>query len=188
MRYRKYNGSNGPKTNYFLLKLHGSINWYPIRGYNSPYSVDAIVHNEEWYHPKDISLEARLSIPYHIETEPFIVPPILMKSALVEQPILRIIWQRAYELLSSATEVTFIGYSCPITDNAVKILFDEALKTLPRDNIFIVNRIDNKNQQKNIQNAYKQIFGKISNKQFYYSGALEWIREVVNLDISTLPS
>ena len=68
-----------------------------------------------------------------------IVPPVLSKSGLVEQPVLRLVWSRAFTELATAHEVTFIGYSFPTTDIAVRTLFSEAMEDLPRENITIVN-------------------------------------------------
>ena len=72
-----------------LLKLHGSVNWLPIRGYPRPYAVDAIMHQEGWFSQTEYDSSTQEAINLHLESDPFIVPPVLLKSALVEQPILR---------------------------------------------------------------------------------------------------
>ena len=156
-----------------LLKLHGSINWYPKRGALRPYTVDSITHFENWYAGSDKSKMIEL----HLEAEPFIVPPILMKSSLIEEPILRLIWSLAFDELSKAEEIVFIGYSMPVTDIAVSFLFSEA--DLPVSEIMVVDCAPNdKDKQKQIKEAYKKVFPKILDNQFYFEGALEWLKAV----------
>jgi len=63
---------------------------------------------------------------------------VLSKSDLVAQPVLRLVWSLAYERLSRAEAVTFIGYSFPATDTAARLLFGEALADLPPDAVTVV--------------------------------------------------
>ena len=105
--------SQAPRdSDLLLLKLHGSVNWWPRLGYTKPFALDAIVHHHTWE-----GISHRLYRPdivaRHLEPEPVIVPPVLSKSDLVEQPVLRLVWSLAYEQLSTADSVTFIGYSFP---------------------------------------------------------------------------
>ncbi len=157
-----------------LLKLHGSLNWRPKLGYGRPYVVDAITHHEPWFGLPVNDPRAAESIERHLEPEPFLVPPVLLKSALVEQPILRVVWRRAYVALSSAQRIVFIGYSFPITDIAVGTLFDEALKDLPREDISVVNLAANDSEKKRIKTAYRAKLGEIPDEMFDFRGALEW--------------
>jgi hypothetical protein len=165
------------KTDMLLLKLHGSINWYPRRGYTEPYSVDAIMHHERWYEPTKYA-EINEDVKFHIEPEPFLVPPILVKSAIVEQPILRLLWYLAYEALFRARKVTFVGYSCPLTDIAVRILFEESLELLETKNIYVVNLAKGDSEAEKIIDAYREVFTKIPTKQFDFKGAFEWAKEL----------
>lgn len=165
------------KTAILVLKLHGSINWFPIRGYRQPYSVDAIMHHEPWYEPERYE-EVNEAVAFHIEPEPFLVPPILIKSAIVEQPILRLIWHRAYDVLNTAQRVTFVGYSCPLTDIAVRILLEESLQPLREINIHVVNLATDKSEQREIIKTYRQVFTNIPTRRFNFGGALEWAREL----------
>jgi len=167
------------ETSMLLLKLHGSINWYPRRGYLKPYVVDAIMHHESWFAGFKLREATRQAISLHMELEPFIVPPVLFKSALVEQPILRLVWHRAYDALRRATRVTFVGYSFPTTDIAASVLFDEVLKTLPRTDIKVVNVAKSKNEKQRTRNAYQAILGPIPEEQFDLRGALDWSRDLV---------
>lgn len=163
-----------------LLKLHGSINWRPRRGYRQPYTVDAIVHHEPWFQEENVfTILNKELVSMHLEPESFIVPPVLFKSAIIEQPILRLVWQQAYKALFEATYVVFVGYSLPITDIAVSILFFESLYSLPRRNINVVNLAYTKADKHIIRNSYEAVFGRMPYKIYKFDGALQWSRELV---------
>ena len=161
-----------------LLKLHGSINWFPKIGYSPPYSEDALVHHESWSQPSGMRKNEIISS--HINQEPFIVPPILTKSAISEQPVLRLIWHRAYEVLRNASEVTFIGYSLPLTDISVTTLLFEALQGLTPDRIKIVNYGTDELEQQKLIDRYQNTLGHLSPSNFVFDGALEWVRSEIS--------
>jgi hypothetical protein len=156
-----------------LLKLHGSINWFPKLGYPQPYAIDALVHREQWLEKQDPPTEQAVAL--HIEPEPFMVPPVLTKSAIVEQPVLRVIWHRAYQSLRNSSEVTFVEYSLPITDVSVTILLFEALQGLPPDRLRVVN-IESEKQM--IEERYRKVLGAIPDENFEFNGALDWARSL----------
>ena len=153
-----------------LLKLHGSINWRPKLGYANPVALDSITHHHDW--------SGRDLDSHHLEPEPVIVPPVLSKSSLVEQPVLRLVWSRAFAELATADQVTFIGYSFPTTDIAVRTLFSEAMEDLPRENITIVNLARDEAGEDITRKAYRAALGPIPDDQFYFGGAVEWIRDL----------
>ena len=155
-----------------LLKLHGSINWRPKLGYASPVAIDSITHHHDW---SGISLR-HPQVRGDLEPEPVMVPPVLSKSSLVEQPVLRLVWSKAFASLETAHEVTFIGYSFPTTDMAARTLFSEALKDLPREDIHVVNLSDEDSEAEVTRGRYRSVLGDIPDKQFHFGGALEWIR------------
>lgn len=164
-----------------LLKLHGSMNWRPKRGARQPYAVDDIVHHEPWLpleriSPELVNLDA---IESHLETEPFLVPPVIMKSAFLDQPILRHTWSLAYDALREADEVVFIGYSFPITDIATRFLFAEALQELDNSKITVVNYASDNGGRHTLMEAYRTIFPDMTKDQFTFGGALEWVRRLV---------
>jgi len=172
-------------TSMLLLKLHGSINWRPKLGYPRPYSIDAIVHHESWLTGKGIAQPdpagsdlGRGAIPLHLEPEPFIVPPVLVKSALVEQPILRAVWSLAYQALSRAEQVVFVGYSLPSTDLAATFLFYEALEKLDVGQLRVTTKASDNEAKSAILASYRNVFPKITTDQFDFGGALEWARSL----------
>jgi hypothetical protein len=165
-----------------LLKLHGSINWRVRRGYTRPYAVDALVHHETWlprYRPRESDPEL---IALHLEPEPFIVPPVLVKSALMEQPILRLTWSLAYQALSKAAQVYFIGYSFPVTDIAANFLFGEALQHLTPSQISVVNLPSDEEVKEILRTAYQKVFPGIPDDHFEFRDALDWARDIVQVD------
>lgn len=170
------------QTAMLLLKLHGSVNWRIRRGAASPYKVDDIIHDESWLQPPlPDSLVGRDKnlIDMHMEPVPFIIPPVLMKSALTKEPILQVVWSKAYEILSWAEQVVFIGYSLPITDIAAGFLFGEALQDLDPSMIKVVILPRDEDDEEEIRKAYKSILPKIQNKQFEFTNALQWIQKLL---------
>ena len=153
-----------------LLKLHGSINWRPRLGYANPVALDSITHHHDW--------SGRDLDSHHLEPEPVIVPPVLSKASLVEQPVLRLVWSRAFTELATADQVTFIGYSFPTTDIAVRTLFAEAMEDLPRENITIVNLAGDESGEDATRTVYRAALGHIPDEQFHFGGALDWIRNL----------
>lgn len=163
-----------------LLKLHGSINWRIRLGFPQPYGVDALVHHEPWS-PSLMDYQDPVDpdvIERHLDPDPFIVPPVLMKSALVEQPILRLVWSQAFGALRRADRVVFVGYSLPVTDIAARFLFGEALQRLSPDRIEVVNLAPKAAQRMPIRAAYRAIFPDLDNEQFKFSGALKWAQSL----------
>ena len=163
-----------------LLKLHGSFNWRVRRGTPSIAPVDSIMHFEEWL-PYASELgsptPANTDIELHLDPEPLWVPPVLLKSAVAQQPVLGLVWHRAFQVLRATEQVVFIGYSFPLTDIAVRTLFEEALEDLPPGNIAVVSLANDASSREHITATYRQSFGDIPDNQFHFGGAIEWIRQ-----------
>jgi hypothetical protein len=112
-----------------LLKLHGSVNWRIPLGYPKPYAVDAIRHHESWSTIDGPKVLLDVIEPF-LEPDLLIVPPVLTKAELAEQPVLRLVWKLALKSLKAAKRAVFIGYSMPLTDVAAGFLFREGLAHL----------------------------------------------------------
>lgn len=171
-------------TDIAILKLHGSLNWRIRRGFTPPYPVDAVVHHEKWFEPevsgKLLGVErSRIEtlILNHLQSDPFIVPPILAKTSLVEQSILRLVWDHAYRALAAAEEIIFIGYSMPITDIAAGFLFTEPLVST-QPSILVINLCDNSVKQSELESRYKRSLPKSLDIQFKNQDAREWVKEL----------
>ena len=172
--------SQGPHgSDLLLLKLHGSVNWWPRLGYANPFALDAIVHHHGWE-----GISRRLFPPdvvaRHLESEPVIVPPVLSKSDLVAQPVLRLVWSLAYEHLSKAEAVTFIGYSFPPTDAAARVLFAEALADLPPDAVTVVGRESDGAGIEDLKARYRDVLGPVPDDRFVTDGAQAWVQRLAD--------
>jgi hypothetical protein len=184
-------------TPFHLLKLHGSMNWRPKRGSLRPYAIDAVVHHEDWL-PLAPSLSQfglapelmdagtreifQKRIELHLEADPFIVPPVLAKSALVEQPILRLIWALAHEAMRQAEQVVFVGYSLPRTDLAASFLFREAMSSDAR--VTVVNVPET---MREVESTSRDLFGTSREIEFDNGGALGWARRVAKAHEPQVP-
>jgi hypothetical protein len=164
-----------PRT--LLLKLHGSINWHWRLSEGTLRGPAGLVHYENWYQSRAHHAELAVDrIESHLEPAPFIVPPVLVKSELTAHPVLRIVWELAHRALADATSVVFIGYSLPATDLASRILFGETLANRVGLNLLIVDIATRDNAEgQRVKEAYRSLFGGISDAQFEFSGATAWI-------------
>ena len=159
-----------------LLKLHGSVNWWPRLGYDDPVALDAIVHLDAWSGFAH-RLQRRDVVARHLEPSPVIVPPVLSKSGLVAQPALRLVWKRAFDCLSAADAVTFLGYSFPTTDIAAHVLFTESLSDLPPDRISVVGLDGDSRSIATLKARYRGVFDEIPDDRFFLQGAAAWVRQ-----------
>ncbi len=173
-----------------MLKLHGSVNWRVMFGAQEPFQIDTIYHHSKWYHdinpnnPNDEQLEYFQSLPKQFEAQPLIVPPILTKSALNVQPILRYLWEQAYDALIGADKVIFVGYSLPVTDIAASFIFPEAMSDVT--DIEVVGWVDcNASledqiaKQKELMNSYRRVFPGLRDDQFRFDGARAWAKSFI---------
>lgn len=164
--------SSFTKSTSLLLKMHGSINWFPKRGYKDPYPMNAIVHMQDWWPIKE---SPDIDILYHYEHSPVVIPPVYDKNSLTGQPILRVIWSKAFELLREAETVIFIGYSLPSTDFVGSYLFRESLFKKSNKNIQIVSKGTSKENSEELKRRYKTILAQFTSKNFEFVDAAEWI-------------
>lgn len=168
-------------TSMLLLKLHGSINWRVKHGYMRPFPVDAIVHLEDWLQHNINPSIPKEAVKRHLDPTPFLVPPVLIKTDLRDQPILQVVWSQAYHVLTNSKHAVFVGYSFPQTDIATVTLFNEALQHLDQSHIRVVNIVE---KEQDIKKAYRLVFPKLADDQFDFRGALEWVEEFVTDDTS----
>ncbi len=97
----------------FLLKPHGSLNWYAGKlGRKIKVEKRELLfeqENSELYRFK-FSRSPKGKQSYM----PLIVPPVFNKS--FADPVFTLLWQRCVSVLSTASKVTFLGYSLPEAD------------------------------------------------------------------------
>jgi len=165
------------QTRILVLKLHGSINWRTRLGEGATSGPAAILHHEDWYSPRTgprVPLISTDIIEQHLESAPFIIPPVLVKAELAVHPVLSVVWKLAYEQLKAAKTVTFIGYSLPVTDLASRTLFSETLKDKAAQ-VQIVNLGRTNEDENRIKSAYQSLLPNLPHANFSFSGASAWI-------------
>jgi len=109
------------------------------------------------------------------------IPPVLTKSDLVTQPVLRVIWNLALVTLKEARRVTFVGYSLPVTDIAAMTLFSESLGHLSPADVKVVDHACGEDVEKATQrvlDSYKKLFPEITKDQIDLRGGLAWGMDV----------
>ncbi|HBM17272.1 MAG TPA: hypothetical protein DD381_13165 [Lentisphaeria bacterium] len=118
-----------------VVKLHGSVNWlYQGEDYsNQIYFTDKVSEAEAYINGQYAKRK------FNSDLIPFIIPPVLVKDALYENNILKILWIKAHEYLANAKEIYVIGFSFPQTDLYVKFLFQSALKSNKDAKVYVIN-------------------------------------------------
>ena len=154
------------------------MNWRSRLGYAAPVALDAIVHHDAMS-VLSHRLQPRDVVARHLEPEPVIVPPVLSKSGIDAQPALRVVWKQAFNCLSAARAVTFIGYSFPATDMAARVLFTEALADLPPADIRVVDYKTEAPDQSGVKTRYRDVLGEIPDDRFSFGGAVDWIQSLL---------
>ena len=99
-----------------LLKPHGSLNWFeknPGRFINDRKRTRIFYrkHSTRVYAFREFRAPVSST---DREYPPLIVPPVYSKD--FEKPLFTALWQNCKKVLSTATRVTFIGYSMPAAD------------------------------------------------------------------------
>jgi hypothetical protein len=111
---KKYNGTPlRPNDTLLLLKLHGSMNWFPVKGDGN---TRLILRANRFRRKGSSQFE--------------IVPPEWQKATNVG--VYQALWQRARIRLQKAENIVFIGYSMPETDLPVRALFMVDAKKAPK--------------------------------------------------------
>ncbi|RPJ54677.1 MAG: hypothetical protein EHM23_28405 [Acidobacteria bacterium] len=117
-------------TKGFLLKLHGSINWYTCLQPNCPNRGRTLRHGNASYEPTrwDIDDLGRGCDVCGQDLERALVPPIAGKRGRMPVGVLRQ-WTLAREALEKADEWVIIGYSMPQLDMEAESLFRACRKS-----------------------------------------------------------
>jgi hypothetical protein len=169
-----------PQRSMLLLKLHGSTTWRARLGTPKPYPLGAIVHHSPWWRNPSALTESEFA--KYLEPEPFMVPPVLAKAELVQEPLLRFLWSEAYRVLEEAEQVTFVGYSLPLTDIAAGTLFREALSHLKPSQVRVVDIASEGEEEEKTRillESYDRVIPGIGPAQIDLRGGLEWAKALV---------
>jgi hypothetical protein len=133
-------GGPGPKT-FELLKLHGSSNWY-FSGLSSArgepiYYIPPPGPIATWNGVNPEESQSRLAAV--ADKYPLIIPPVIDKASLLTHETIQSLWFRAGEALYQAREVTFIGYSLPMSDLVMRHFLASRLNLAATINVVDVN-------------------------------------------------
>ena len=173
-----------------LLKLHGSLNWLYCpnclrldvavsrsgRGFSKAFNELFLSEGGE-----SNDLEHR----YTCHGSPckscgFFVRPVMITPTQrkdYRNPHIARVWYRAEEVLRSATEVVFVGYSMPADDVEVVYLFKRGLEHLQAQQITVVE-FDQKNHavdEHEVGQRYQSVFGR--GIQWHTCGFEGWLKE-----------
>jgi hypothetical protein len=155
-----------PKHGLFYLKLHGSTHWFPRKLHGQPvFPHDVLVLST--FEKGTFLQEQQVFLDLE---HPFIVPPILDKSAVLKAPILSLLWGWAADLLSRAKRVIFLGYSFPITDYYSEFLFRYYTRRQAQITVVDLAKPREKKKREAIKNRYGQIFPGIASEDFHFDG------------------
>ena len=89
-----------------LIKLHGSLNWYPVKGASDPLDLKNVCQVE----PCD------RSFPIYREDTPIYIPMAHTKESFLRGSLFNLLWSKADYYLKNAEEIYFLGYGFPKTD------------------------------------------------------------------------
>ena len=107
-----------------LYKLHGSVNWYPIKDDPGLAVEDSIVYVRAFEEPQ-LYLPRLCATDYQSPDAPIIVPPSFLKPDLPSA--LKAVWRGAAKALSNTNILAFVGYSFPPSDTEMMYFLASAL-------------------------------------------------------------
>lgn len=144
-RKRFYSLEGNTLSNWKILKLHGSLNWFRLTNklryptltnelykfYNDNKSKIFLFEKEWWgLEPPDFN---------NWILQPLIITPVLYKHKDLENFPFNDLWRQAYEELLNCRKLVTIGYSFSSTDFVTKMLFLDAFSENSLDELIIVD-------------------------------------------------
>jgi len=94
-----------PTATLDLLKLHGSLNWYRVKGASQTELRSACLVND-----------TDPSFPLYRNDNPIFIPMAHAKDAYLRGSLFSLLWAKADYYLNLAEEIHFVGYGFPRTD------------------------------------------------------------------------
>ena len=127
-RFKTY--GTEPPTYIGVFKLHGSLNWASVHDSPQPPFEEVLSRERElrWTSRRDLRGDPKVKEGGRQRFAlPYVIPPVQNKAAIMSEDVATL-WDEAEVVLVNADEVTFVGYSCPLTDIEAESLFRRALK------------------------------------------------------------
>ncbi len=141
------------------MKLHGSLNWF--------YSGAASFYGETIYGSRPTPgwrPESGETAP-PFDKVPLIVPPTSQKSPYFANETLNTQWSAAASSLSNATDIFFLGYSLPETDQMVRFMLS-GLSLPELKTVWIVNQ-GSETEREAIFDRYQRAMPKVTLRRDY---------------------
>lgn len=169
--------SDNKKSNIFIYKLHGSINWQFVKRSNI---CGNTLPKRKWHIYEQLFNNTNPpSIHFYdpqresLSFEDFIIEPSYIKTY---DNFFTEIWTNAAMSIRKANEVFIIGCNLNEEDSALRMFLSAALLENKNANLTIVNYAENGNQQTELTKKFENIFeGKAID--FYWGGFEEWIKQ-----------
>lgn len=89
-----------------LIKLHGSLNWFPLKGVSDELDLKNVCQVET----------TDRSFPIYEEDTPIFIPMAHAKESFLRGSLFNLLWAKADYYLKNAEEIHFLGYGFPKTD------------------------------------------------------------------------
>ncbi len=159
-----------------LLKLHGSLDTYWVRGDFAGTSITRIAE-PIWAPNTGMSspdVNVARSAPGRV---PFIVPPASAKSAFFTNAITRQLWQVAARRLAACDHIAVIGYSIPMTDTVASAMLATA-QMEGRARIDIVNPRPHSIRDALVNGGVSRADVRIASKSC--KGYVDWLEDQVS--------
>lgn len=167
----------------FVLKLHGSLNWfqylsfddkvamkYPHEHYNFTKNLeDLILINGQWWMGEPPDLDGYI-------LDPLIITPTLYKDEYYERRPFVELWKMAKDVLLKCKKLIIIGYSFGPTDFSTKLLFRDVFSNHKVEELIVVN------PDESIVQIVKDLCH-FSNEPTHYRCLEEYLREHELIDI-----
>jgi hypothetical protein len=146
---RFYSVPGNTLYDWYILKLHGSLNWFrylPIR--RLPASIEGVVPFTQELAGQALLVRGHwwLGDPPDLDgwyLDPIILTPVLHKDRYLSEPLYRRVvaqlWRKAKEALRTCDKLVIIGYSFPKTDFHTRKLFLEAFADHVLKELVVVN-------------------------------------------------
>lgn len=162
-----------------ILKLHGSVNWVYCYACG-PVVVGPAVVSDSYVAPA--IYDGTINCPNcgSKKIEPVLIPPVLYKDAFYQNSKwIRELWMKAYQELSSAQKVVFIGFSMAENDAYARELFkiSSNMNTTAGLNYLVVNRVRSKKKFRQLKKRYRSVLVG-ENINFKRRTFLQYVREL----------
>lgn len=184
-------GRDNLASNTVLCKLHGSINYFVDQkeGANDKLLIaddlgdgETVIGNSGVWNKDKPSITAvdaiwKIKEKYGDSLNPAIIPPSYSK--LTHDKWLQEIWKTAFEAISLAKKIIFIGYSMPASDGFMQALIHGAMAVREKTEPPVIYVID---PSENVHNRYMSVFPAVCKKNWIedlHSASLGTIEEIL---------